>query len=157
MIQLPEEFGAIRLLTAALRRDVKMTKAKPPTGAEAPIAGMFVDGNNKPIGACLVDLSLAAYAGSALSLIPADAARDSIKARELDDFMQDNFAEVLNICSRLFDIDSEHRVRLSATSFPPNLYPADVATIVGGPAKRMDVDLEISGYGKGRFSLLLAA
>lgn len=157
MIQLPDESSATTLLTAALRREVKMTKTKPATPAEVPIAGAFVDGNDRLIGACLVDLPLAAYAGAALSLIPADAARDSIKAKELEDFMQDNFAEVLNICSRLFDIDSTHRVRLSATSFPPAGYPAEIASMVAKPAKRFDVDLDISGYGKGRFSMLLAA
>lgn len=157
MIQLPDESSASKLLAAALRREVKMTKSKPPTSAEVPIAGAFVDGENKLIGACLVDLPLAVYAGAALSLIPVYAARDSIKAKELEDFMQENFTEVLNICSRLFDIDASRRVRLSATSFPPAGYPAELAGLVAKPAKRFDVDLDISGYGKGRFSLLLAA
>jgi hypothetical protein len=157
MFCLPNDKGAAQLLSSALRKPTKLTAIKPPPAADLAIGGLFVDGQDKVVGALLADLPLACYAGAAFSLIPADAARDSVKARELDEFMRENFAEVLNICSSFFNMERTHRVRLSATHYPPNAPGGDMAALAAKPAKRMDVDVEIDGYGKGRMSLLLAA
>lgn len=157
MYSLPNDKSAAQLLGSALRKPTKLTAIKPPPAADLAIAGLFVDGQNKVVGALMADLPMACYAGAAFSLIPADAARDSIKAKELDEFMRENFSEVLNICSSLFNLERTHRVRLSATNYPPSAPAGELAALAAKPAKRMDVDVEIEGYGRGRMSLLLAA
>ena len=120
------------------------------------MGGVFVDSQDKLIGGLLADLPLVSHAGAALSLIPADAARDAIKARELDEIMRDNFAELMNMCSGLFNLARTHRVRLSATSFAPAALASELAALAAKPTKRLDLEVDVEGYGKGRMILLLA-
>ena len=157
MYSLPTDKGLAQMLSATLRRDTKLTAVKTPLASAMTIGGLFVDAQNKVIGGVLADLSLACLAGAAFSLIPADAARDSIKAKGLDDFMRENFAELLNIFSVLFNPQRSHRVRLSATPFPADAASSDLLALAAKPAKRMDLEVDIDGYGRGLLSLLLAA
>lgn len=157
MYTLPNEKGAAQVLSSALRRNTKLTAIKTPPAAEMTIGGVFVDAQNRVIGGALADLSLASLASAAFALIPADAARDSIKAREIDDFMRENFSELLNIFSVLFNLERSHRVRLSATQFPADAANKDLLALAAKPAKRMDLEVDIEAYGRGRMSLLLAA
>jgi hypothetical protein len=156
MYTLPTDKAAAQMFTASLRRATKLTAVKP-IAAELITGGVFVDAQNKVIGGVLADLSLVCLAGAAFSLIPADAARDSIKAKGIEDFVRENFSELLNIFSGLFTADRSQRVRLSATRFPADAANSDLAALVANPAKRMDVEVDIEGYGRGRMSLLLAA
>lgn len=146
-----------KTFSAILRREVGVSVLKPVAENELVIAGHYVNGKRELIGACFCSKALAIYSGAAFSLIPADVARDALKTDPLDEIVQENFAEVLNICSRLFDGGSEMRVALSGMEFPPAPRSDASKGLLGKPAKRIDLELDIAGYGKGRMAIVLAA
>jgi len=156
MTTLPDIKDIAKFLTATLRRNVDVKAIKPVPGTDLIIGGHYVNGAQALVGGCFSDLSLAAYAGAAFSLIPADAAKDCLKAKELDEFMQENFAEVLNICSRLFDGGVDRRVTLTVVENPGTPRSDTSKAMLQPTAKRLDLDVDIAGYGKGRMTLALS-
>lgn len=148
--------GVARSFTTLMRREVKATPIKP-ADKDLIIAGHYVDQRDVLIGACYADRSLATFAGAAFSLIPADAARDLLKEKEMDENTRENFAEVLNVCSRMFKVGADERVKLTTTEFPPAaLSPVSAAMLKALP-RRVDYEIEVTGYGKGRFTMALSA
>lgn len=155
MASLPTPKEVSDALTMLLRRNVKATavQLKPAT---IKMAGLYGSGNDTPaIAACMADLNFAAYAGAAFSMIPADAARDCIKANELDEMMQDNFGEVLNVFSRLFGEQDNKRILLQNKVFPPSALPDQASQSLAAGDKKHDMEIEIDGYGKGVIAMRL--
>jgi hypothetical protein len=154
MAALPNGDGVAQFLAATLRREVAAKPAKP-ADERLVMAGHYVNGMKNLIGGCFCDRSLVAYAGAAFSLVPADAAEECLAGAELDEVLVENFAEVLNICSRLFEGGTGQRVtlnRIEEPGTPPS--PASQA-MLKHPVKRLDLEVEIAGYGKGRIALAL--
>lgn len=154
---LPDAKKAAAMLTSTLRRDVKLTLLKPVPDKEFVAVGHYADRDKKPVAACFADKAMTLYAGAALSLVPADAARDAMKEAAIDEVMRENFAEVLNVCSRLIELSDSGRVVLTATEFAPAPRSAATTSVLTKPRARVDFDVEIQGYGKGRFGLALPA
>ena len=153
---MPDNEDVARFFSAALRREVTTKAVKPTPDDRLVIAGHFVNGMKTVIGGCFCDRSLVAYAGAAFSLVPADAAEESLApGAELDEILVENFAEILNICSRLFEGGTGQRVTLSSIEYPGT--PASEASraMLKNPVKRLDVEVDIAGYGKGRIALAL--
>lgn len=157
MTGLPDPKETAKLMTATLRRDVKIVAAKPVPAGELLAAGHYLDGQQALVAACFADKAFINYAGAALSLIPADAAQDNMKQDGLDEIVQDNFAELLNIFSRLFDLANKGRIVLSTVEFAPAPRSAAAEAMLAAPAQRTDFDVAIDGYGKGRLTLVLAS
>lgn len=157
MTGLPDAKETAKLLSSTLRRDVKIVVAKPVPPGDLLVAGHYLDGQKALVAGCFADKAFINYAGAALSLIPADAAEDNLKQDGLDEIVQENFAEVLNIFSRLFDLANKGRIVLSATEFAPTPRSAAAESMLVKPAQRADFDVTIDGYGKGRLTLALAA
>ena len=129
-----------------------------PPNATAVVA-LYVDDQGSPVCFCAADLSLAANAGAALALYPAQAATDCIRTAKLDSELLENFREVLNICARLFDSAlgqhvSLRSVYLGLKQMPPN----EMALFTSvSPNFKSSFEVSIAGYGGGRLSLLVAA
>jgi hypothetical protein len=152
---LPDVEGVASFFSAALRREVTASAARPIPDARLVMAGHYVNGAKALISGCFADRDLVAYAGAALSLVPADAAEESLAQAELDEVLVENFAEILNICSRLFQRDTSQRVTLSTVEDPATATSATSAAMLKNPVRRLDVELDIAGYGKGRMALAL--
>ena len=109
---------------------------------------------NGPGAVIVCDVAMAAHAGAALSLIPPRVAEESVKDGELSEMLASNFAEVLNVASQLFHGADGHArlvdVRTGAD-------PGDAAAAaVQSPVGRLDLTVDIAGYGTGALSLLVA-
>lgn len=149
----PETIG--KLLSGLLGREVAAGKKASP-GQALSIAGIYKSATDQPVAVCLADVTFGANAGAALSLIPAAAAKDAVKAgRIVDQDLQDNFGEVLNVCARLFTDKDAHRVTLKEVYFPPEVLPEEIKKALPGATQRLDLELNINGYGKGSFALLV--
>lgn len=156
MTALPDAIETTKLLTTTLRRPVKVVALKKPgPDSELLACGHYLDGQKVLVAGCFADKPFINYAGAALSLIPADAAEDNLKQASLDEIVQENFAEVLNIFSRLFNLANKSRIVLSATEFPPAARSATSLAMLAHSAGRIDFDVTIDGYGKGRLVLAL--
>lgn len=155
MAHLPSPIEVAMSLTKTLRREVNVT----PTAARNNLLrffGLYSPASDAPAFVCVeADLAFAAFAGSAFSMIPADAARDCIKEKDLGEFVQDNFGEVLNILSRLFSHQDMTRVTLTGKVFPPAKLDEGLQKAWAASTAKLDLEVEIDGYGKGYLALRL--
>ncbi len=116
---------------------------------ETHYVGIFVNDEDQPVAAISCDLQFAAYAGSALSMIPVGGAEDAIAENSPSETMTANLQEVMNICSRWFmNSDSPH-LRLIAVQTTDEI-SADVQTVVAAD-KHLEFNVEIPNYGQGHF------
>lgn len=152
---LPNADQAARQLKLLLRRAVDVSVVPAPAKGALALAGQYRCDDGGVVGHCAADLAFAARAGAAFSLIPADAAADAIKQRALDDTLRENFAEVLNVVSRLFVPTQGQRVTLRETFLPPTAPPAEALPVAGTPGG-VCFKVDIDGYGEGLLSLRLA-
>jgi hypothetical protein len=151
--KLPDADEVGNALTALLRRAVRARVLKTVAPGVLRVAGFYRDGNDAEVGSVSADLSLAAYAGACFSLIPPGMAEESIDAKSLDESIAENFAEVLNVASRLLTTTDGGRVTLRGSVFPPEALPAKATS--GGAAVHFEVSID--GYGSGVLSLRAAA
>ena len=77
-----------------------------PSARRACCTGLYVDGNVDTRALVCADLDLAARSGAALGLVPPTGAQTAIDNLELPGALYDNFFEVLNIFSSLFNTGS---------------------------------------------------
>jgi|SRR5579872_5354890 len=145
------------LLKELLRRNVTASAA-PPIHLPPPAGHIVVEyqrgEDGVVIGCGICDISCAVRMGAALTLIPAAAAAEAIATRQLTDAVGENFHEVLNVISRLFDIGGKSRVCLGQVHRPGEPLSGELAARIAKPASRIDACIDIAGYGKGNLTLL---
>ena len=114
----------------------------------------YIDDNDKLVAIGGGDPAFVAYAGAALSMIPAATAQDMVKSNDISEAISANFYEVMNICSRLLmtEKDDQH-LRLDKT-----LGPGEASEFVGQLAANgtpIGFQLKVPSYGEGRLSFLV--
>lgn len=149
MQSLPNADAVAMTLTTFLRRKVKVTPATVPD--RLPILGFYRSTEATDIAVCESDVAFAANTAAAFALIPAPMAQESIKAGTLDEGLQEIFAEVLNVLSRLFADTDGVRVTLTTTVFPPEDLPERMVQRPAGG--EVGFDVSIDGYGTGFLGL----
>ena len=157
MIKLPNANQLAFSIGKLTRRSVEATLLAKPAAVKLPYGGTFHGGDKTMIAMCAADLAFAAYTGAALAMIPADAAEERIKAGALDQDLEENFAEVLNVLTRVFIVPDTHRVALIGAISPPNALPATIEGAAAASVKRADFELDLDGYGRGYLTLWGAA
>jgi hypothetical protein len=119
------------------------------------LVGAYVTDTGQLRAVVLVDLAAAARVGAALGLAPRSAADDAIKAGLLPVGLGENVAEVLNVAASLFNAEGAPHLRLLAVYGGDAPVPADVAAAAAAFAPRLDLELDVSGYGTGGWSVVL--
>ncbi|HEY0118143.1 MAG TPA: hypothetical protein VGC04_05125 [Cellulomonas sp.] len=119
------------------------------------LVGTYVTDGGYVAALVLVDLAAAARLGAALGLAPRSAADDAVKSGLLPVQLGDNVAEVLNVAASLFNADGAPHLRLLSVYGGDVPAPADVAQWARSFAPRVDLELDISGYGTGGWSVVL--
>jgi hypothetical protein len=117
--------------------------------------GVYVDNMLRLTALVILDIELAARMGAAIGLIPSRAAEEAINHGLLPDNLLENASEILNITASLFNAEGAPHVKLDTVYAPGDPIPADVAQWVLAYVRRTDLDMDIAGYGSGRFSLLV--
>jgi hypothetical protein len=103
-----------------------------------------------------MDLSLAANVGAALGLIPAGAAEDSIDEKTLFPNLAENVFEMCNVLTSLLNREGAPHVKLYQVIYPGMSLPNDARAHLLALGRRLDLLIEVSRYGKGKFSMSLA-
>ena len=117
------------------------------------IVAAYETDDHAVVAVCVCDLALVFYAGAALAMIPAAIARESLAFGRCEDFLLENFLEILSVCRQWFREDERHIV-------PPRLYtkkkeiPPHVAAVLFAPKSRVDAEIAIPGYGCGQLSIV---
>lgn len=154
---LPTALDVRELLEGLLGRDVEAELTS--TGADprkhpGAMVGIYVDDALVLRAVLMFDLALSAALGAAIGLMGVRLAEDVVKSELLSPALYDNAAEILNVAASLFNADGAPHVRLHEAYAPREILPADVDTKIRGMARRMDLELGVSGYGSGRLSVI---
>jgi hypothetical protein len=144
------------LVEGLLGRDVEVqtggAMVDPAAGA---LVGTYVDRAMALQAVVLLDLPLAAHVGAAIGLVPAHTSAEAAADGVLPPALAENAAEVLNVIASLFNADGAPHLKLDTVHAPGTPLPADVASWALAYVRRTDLDVEVSGYGGGSFSLLV--
>ncbi len=152
---LPNPKDVRDMLEGLLGRDVNVSPGKPPETDKPLAIGVFVDDSLQMQALGVADLSFAAFAGAAIGLIPKGGAEGCIEDGELSNSVKDNFGEVLNVVSALFNLPDHPHLKLYGTYYPGETPPGDVSTAARILGRRLDLEASVAGYGTGIFSLVL--
>ena len=116
-------------------------------------AATFIDDEDHLVGLCICDKQFVAYSGAALSMIPADVAKDMINGNDVPEAMVGNFGEVMNICSKLMMSESSKHLRLGKTLSPGA--SADALASLQESAEISAFGVDIPKYGKGTLTFVV--
>ena len=144
------------LFEGLLGRDVTLTEGAPvPLDARPrPTVAVYVNDRNTLSSVVVMDFPLTAWTGAALALLPKGGAEDAIDEKDMPLTLLENAAEMLNVlASPIGDASGVHQ-RLHQTFGPDQLPPADVSAWAGRLGGRLDLAMDIKGYGKGCLSVV---
>ncbi len=107
-------------------------------------------------GFCVVDLPLSGYLGAALAMIPPEITREEIGFGELGEDLLDAYSEVANIMAALLCTDGAPHVRMIGIDEAGKPFESVVLGTIQDPYRRIDIQLDIDGYGAGSMTLMTA-
>jgi hypothetical protein len=145
------------LLTVLLDRNVEVRSTSPyaPAREERASLAVYVDDQVVVRAVAIADLGFSAHAGAAIGLVPATSAETAVTDGLLPESLEENLHEVLTIAGSLLNADDAVPVRLYQVYGPGTQPPTDVAACAQALGRRLDLGVDIAGYGTGRFSLVV--
>lgn len=155
---LPTAKDVRELFVGMLGREVEAKVGTPwvdPAERPGAAVGVYVDPLTRISALVLFDLELTARAGAAIALVPPSGADLAIEEEMVPDALLENTAEILNVMSSLFNADDAPHLVLHAAYAPLEELPGNVTTWVRTFVRRLDMSLDIHGYGEGRLSVLV--
>lgn len=157
-LALPALLAVRNMLEDLLGREVTVSPADPVVGEDVPksVVALYVDGSSRLAAVLGLDLSLAAYAGAALGLMPAGGAQDSIEEKKLSPMLAENVGELCNILTGLLNREGGPRLKLHQVILPGEPVPQDAQAYLVALGRRLDVKVDVARYGSGRLSVALA-
>jgi hypothetical protein len=153
--QLPAPKQVRDTLNDLLGRDVTVALEDPPAGESIPVVAVFVHENLSLAGVIGFELPLAAYIGAAIGLVPPGGAEAAIEDGELSPMLGDNLTEVCNVLASLFSKTGGKRVKLHKVHLAAADIPTDLRAQVVALGNRLDLMVNVAGYGSGTFSLVV--
>ncbi len=135
-------------------KDIEVGPVNPVVpGRDPALVAVYVTDKLGTGAAVACDLPLAAYAGAALGLVPLPRAQEAIASGLLPDDLAENFYEVVNILASVFNENPEApHLKLYKVHAVGEKLPTDVAASLGYVVRRLDLKVDVSGYGAGRLS-----
>jgi hypothetical protein len=156
-VVLPAAKDVRDLLAGLLGKPVTVNPGAPVTPApDKPVAvAIYVDPSMAINALCLMDLGAAAYTGGALALLPPGGCQDAVEEDgELSGLLVEALHEVVNVLSATFNVPGAPHSKLHKLYAPGEDLPGDVEGMLAN-FNRLDLALEVPGYGTGAISLVL--
>jgi hypothetical protein len=155
--ELPVPKNVRDLVEELLGRNVNVNQADPIRQAD--IANTMISvyrDDSRRIGALVgMDFKLTVYTAAALGLVPAGGAEACIEDRDIPPMLAENAVEVCNILTSLLNQAGQPHLKLDETYLPGQAPPPDVTPQVVAIGRRLDLTVEIGGYGSGKLSIVL--
>lgn len=154
---LPTAQEVRELIAGLLGRDLEMHTGAPMTDPEGPggaVVAEYVSDRLSLNALVLMDLGAAAHIGAALALMPPAVSNEAVADGELTDVLLETAGEVLNVMAALFNPEGSPHLRLGSVHQPQAPLPKDVAPWVKAYVARLDLAIEVPGYGLGQISVL---
>lgn len=114
----------------------------------------YIDSDGRTVAAALCDMPFAAYSAAALSMIPVDVAKEAVRDKALSSMMKDNFAELMNICSRFLMSDETPHLRFNKVYGSLADAPNSLRYLLDNAQAIRHFDATIPKYGKGKISFV---
>jgi hypothetical protein len=153
---LPVAYQVRTLLEELFGRPVEVKPGPPwaPLGGERGTFALYVDDRLavRAVGVC--DLPFSAYAGAAIGLVPAATAEAAVADGALDASTQENLYEVLNICAALYNVEGAPHMKLHDVLHVGADVAPQVQALSAVLGRRLDLSVDITGYGTGRISFV---
>ena len=146
------------MLTGLVGKPVGVNPGAPVTPTpDSPVAvAVYVDPHMAINALCVMDLGAAAYTGAALALLPPGGAQDAVEEdHELTGMLVEALHEVVNVLSALFNVPGAPHSKLHKLYAPGEDLPGEVDGMLAN-FNRLDLAIDVPGYGKGAISLVLA-
>ncbi|PZM95710.1 MAG: hypothetical protein DIU79_06790 [Actinobacteria bacterium] len=156
---LPSAHAVRNMFEDLLGREVTVSDAAPVLLEDLPktVVALYVDESTRLTAVMGLDLPLAAYAGAALGLLPVGGAEDCIEEGQLSPVLAENVTELCNVLTGLLNREEGNpRSKLHQVVVPGESVPQDAAAYLLALGRRIDLRVDVSRYGAGRFSLALA-
>ncbi len=117
------------------------------------LVALYQDHTERMTAVAGLNLPLAVYLGAALGLIPLGGAQDSIEEGKLFPNIAENVTEVCNVMVGLFNGRGAPHVRMFQRFMPGEGPPTDAVNLLTAMGRRIDLTVEVAGYGSGKLSL----
>jgi hypothetical protein len=153
--ELPVPKDVKDLFEDLLGRPVSVSPADPLRGADVPdtLVALYVDPSSR-LGAVIgLGFSLTAFVGAAIGLIPPGGAEACIEDKEISKMIGENAIEVCNVLASLINHEGAARLKLHQTFLPGNTPPNDAVAHLLALGRRLDLTIDVGGYGSGLLSL----
>ena len=157
-VELPAAKDVRDMLTGLVGKPVAVNPGAPvtPTADQPVSVAVYVDPHMAVNALCVLDLGAAAYTGAALALLPPGGAQDAVEEDgELTGMLVEALHEVVNVVSALFNVPGAPHSKLYKLYAPGDDLPVDVEGMLAN-FNRIDLAIEVPGYGKGGLSLVLS-
>ena len=151
---LPSRQAVRDLLEGMTGRDVTIADGDPVPNRPTNVIAVYVNVNLRVQALAVIDLGGAARIGGALGMLPIGGVEDAIDDKDLYGSLKSNCYEVLNVLSAVFNVGDAPHVKLFEMYAPGDDVPADIQSLCQMMGSRMDVTIEIDGYGPGNLSLV---
>jgi hypothetical protein len=156
-VLLPAAKDVRDMLAGLVGRNVTVPPAAPsPPARHRPVSvAVYVAPDMSVNALCLMDLGASAYTSGALALLPPGGCQDAVEEDgELSTMLVEALHEVVNVLSALFNTPGAPHSKLHKLYAPGEEVAADLAGMLAG-FNRIDLDVDVQGYGKGSLSLVL--
>ena len=145
------------MLEGLVGRTVVVSPGAPVTPTpDRPVAvAVYVSPEMSVNALCLMDLGASAYTAGGLALLPPGGCQDAVEEDgELSDMQLEALHEVVNVLSALFNTPGAPHSKLHKLYGPGEEVAPDLAGLLAG-FNRVDLAIDIQGYGKGALSLVI--
>jgi len=156
-VLLPASKDVREMVEGLVGRTVTVSPGGPVTPApDKPVSvAVYVDPHMNINALCLMDLGASAYTGGALALLPPGGCQDAVEEDgELTSLLVEALHEVVNVLSALFNTPGAPHSKLHKLYAAGQDLPGDIEGMLAG-FNRLDLVVEVQGYGKGGLSLVL--
>jgi hypothetical protein len=156
-VELPAAKDVKDMLSGLVGKEVAVSTGAPVTPTpEKPVAvAVYVDPYLALNAICVLDLGASAYTAGALALLPPGGCQDAVEEDgELTALLVEALHEVVNVLSALFNTPGAPHSKLHKLYAPGDDLPGDIAGMLAN-FNRIDLAVEVPGYGKGGLSLVL--
>ncbi|XBH22161.1 hypothetical protein V5R04_02735 [Jonesiaceae bacterium BS-20] len=155
---LPKAQEVRELLENLVGRNIELLTGGPmvdPAGPGGAVVAEFVSDSFALNALVVMDVPAAAHISAALALIPAAVSAEAAQQGELTDLFLEATHEVCNVISALFNKEGAPHLRLGTVHPPQTELPNDISSWVMAYVARLDLELEVTGYGQGNLSILV--
>jgi hypothetical protein len=156
-VVLPAAKDVKDMLSGLVGKPVAVNPGPPVTPTEkSPVSvAVYVDPGMAINALCVMDLPASAYTAGALALLPPGGCQDAVEEDgELTSMLAEALHEVVNVLSAMFNVPGAPHSKLHRLYAPGEDLPGDVAGMLAN-FNRIDLAIEVPGYGKGGLSLVL--